>query len=266
MKRKGIRKRKALDGEVSLFSGLVTCADCGSNMHIHFNQRNHEIRFFNCSNYKGNRGGTCESTHYIRVDFLEEVVLGEIRRLTKYATAYEDHFAEAVMQLSIHNAEADREAQQKKLLAMEARDSELDKLFERIYEDNVSGKLTDERFARMSEQYDTEQKELAERIKAARKALEKNATKALTKDMFLSVVRKYTRARELTQTMVNELIDHIDVHQAEKVDGVWEQRLTIHYNVIGPIVILEDIPLPAPEVTVNTRKGVWVNYAAGQKK
>ena len=116
------------------------------------------------------------------------------------------------MQLSIHNAEADREAQQKKLLAMEARDSELDKLFERIYEDNVSGKLTDERFARMSEQYDTEQKELAERIKAARKALEKNATKALTQDMFLSVVRKYTRARELTQTMVNELIDHIDVH------------------------------------------------------
>ena len=265
-KRKGIRKRKALDGEVSLFSGLVTCADCGSNMHLHFNQRNHEIRFFNCSNYKGNRGGTCESTHYIRVDFLEHVVLEEIRRLTKYATAYEDQFAEAVMQFSIRNAEADREAQQKNLWALEARDRELDRLFERIYEDNISGKLTNERFARMSERYDAEQKELSEKIKAARKALEKNSGKALTKDMFLSTVRKYTRVRKLTQTMVNELIDHIEVFQAEKVDGVWEQRLTIHYNVVGPVTIPEDLPLPVPEISVNTRQGVWVNYAASQKK
>ena len=228
--------------------------------------RNYEICFFNCSNYKGNRGGTCESTHYIRVDFLEQVVLGEIRRLTKFATVYEDQFAEAVMQLSVQNAEADREAQQKNLWAMEARDRELDKLFERIYEDNVSGKLTDERFARMSERYDAEQKELAEKIKVARKALEKSSAKTLTKELFLSTVRKYTRARKLTQTMVNELIDHIEVHQAVKVDGVWEQRLTIHYNVIGPVIIPEELPLPAPEVTVNTRKGVWVNYATEQKK
>lgn len=265
-KRKGIRKRKALDGEVSLFSGLVTCADCGSNMHVHFNQRNHEIRYFNCSNYKGNRGGTCESTHYIRVDFLEQVVLEEIRRLTKYATAYEDQFAEAVMQFSIRNAEADRETQQKNLWALEARDRELDRLFERIYEDNISGKLTNERFTRMSERYDAEQKELAEKIKAARKTLEKSSGKTLTKDMFLSTVRKYTRVKKLTQTMVNELIDHIEVNQAEKVDGVWEQRLTIHYNVVGPVSIPEDLPLPVPEITVNTRQGVWVNYAATQKK
>ena len=265
-KRKNIRKRKAFDGEVSIFSGLITCADCGSNMNFHFNQRNHELCFFNCSNYKGNRGGTCESTHYIRVDCLEQVVLGEIRRLTKFATVYEDQFAEAVMQLSVQNAEADREAQQKNLWAMEARDRELDKLFERIYEDNVSGKLTDERFARMSERYDAEQKELAEKIKVARKALEKSSAKTLTKELFLSTVRKYTRARKLTQTMVNELIDHIEVHQAVKVDGVWEQRLTIHYNVIGPVIIPEELPLPAPEVTVNTRKGVWVNYATEQKK
>ena len=84
--------------------------------------------------------------------------------------------------------------------------------------------------------------------------------------MFLSTVRKYTRVKKLTQTMVNELIDHIEVNQAEKIDGVWEQRLTIHYNVVGPVTIPEDLPLPVPEVTVNTRQGVWVNYAATQKK
>ena len=260
-KRKRIRKRQAFDGEVSMFSGLVTCADCGSNMHFHFNQQNHEIQYFNCSNYKGNRGGTCESTHYVRVDFLEQVVLGEIQRLTKFATKYEPQFAEAVMQFSAQSAEADRQALQKTLYALEARDRELDKLFERIYEDNVSGKLTDERFARMSERYDKEQQELAERIKATRKELDKASSKTLTKDAFLSVVRKYTRAKKLTPEMLNALIDHIEVNQAEKVDGVWEQRLTIYFNVIGPIIIPEDIPLPVPDVTVNTRRGVNVSYA-----
>ena len=260
-KRKNIRKRKAFDGEVSLFSGLLVCADCGCNMHFHFNQANHDIRYFNCSNYKGNRG-TCPSTHYVRADFLEEVVLGEIKRLTKYATAYEEQFAQAVMGFSQKNAASDREALKKNLYAMQARDRELDTLFERIYEDNVAGKLSDERFARMSKKYDEEQKELAQKIRAARDAIDKSSAKEVTADMFISTVRKYTRAKKLTQRMVNELIDHIEVHQAEKVDGVWEQRLTIHYNCVGVIDIPEALPIPAPEVTMNTRKGVYVSYAA----
>ena len=79
--------------------------------------------------------------------------------------------------------------------------------------------------------------------------------------MFISLVRKYTRARKLTPRMLNELIEKIEVFNAEKVDGVWEQRLRIHYNCVGVIEIPELIPLPAPEVSVNTRKGVVVNYA-----
>ena len=218
-KRKNIRKRKAFDGEVSLFSGLLVCADCGCNMHFHFNQANHDIRYFNCSNYKGNRG-SCQSTHYVRADFLEEVVLGEIKRLTKYATAYEEQFAQAVMGFSQKNAASDREALKKSLYALQARDRELDTLFERIYEDNVAGKLSDERFARMSARYDEEQKELAQKIKAARDAIDKSSAKEVTADMFISTVRKYTRTKKLTQRMVNELIDRIEVHQAEKVDGI----------------------------------------------
>ena len=77
-----------------MFSGLLVCADCGCNLHFHFNQGNPEIKYFNCSNYKGNRG-SCTSTHYVRVDFLEQVVLGEIRRLTKFASLYEDEFLKA---------------------------------------------------------------------------------------------------------------------------------------------------------------------------
>ncbi len=109
-----IRKRRTNDGEHNMFSGLLVCADCGHNLHYHFNQKNPEIRYFNCSNYKGNRG-TCASTHYIRVDFLEQVVLGEIRRLTKFATQYEDLFMQAIIGHSQKNAELDRKLKQKEL-------------------------------------------------------------------------------------------------------------------------------------------------------
>jgi len=173
-KRGKIRKRRTNNGEHNMFSGLLVCADCGSNLHFHFNQGNPEIKYFNCSNYKGNRG-TCTSTHYVRVDFLEEVVLGEIRRLTKFAS---------------------------------------------LYEDNVSGKLSDDRFAKMSRRYEDEQKELAEKIKKLRSEIEKQSSRSMTTDMFIGLVRKYTRARKLTPRMLNEVVEKIEVLNAEKIDGV----------------------------------------------
>ena len=214
-KRGKMRKRRTSNGEHNMFSGLLVCADCGCNLHFHFNQGNPEIKYFNCSNYKGNRG-TCQSTHYIRVDFLEEVVLGEIRRLTKFTS---------------------------------------------LYEDNVSGKISDERFSRMSRRYEDEQKELTEKIKQLRSEIEKQSSRTMTTDMFISLVRKYTRAKKLTPRMLNELVEKIEVFNAEKVNGVWEQRLRIHYNCVGTIEIPSALPLPTPDVSVNTRKGVVVNYA-----
>ncbi len=259
-KRGKIRKRRTHEGERNMFSGLLVCADCGHNLHFHFNQGNPDIKYFNCSNYKGNRG-SCTSTHYVRVDFLEQVVLGEIRRLTKFASQFEDEFVKAVIGHSQQAEATDRKLKEKELKALQARDEELDGLFERIYEDNVSGKLSDDRFARMSRRYEEEQKELAEKIKALRAEIDKQSSQSMTTDMFISLVRKYTRARKLTPRMLNELIEKIEVFNAEKIDGVWEQRLRIHYNCVGVIEISELIPLPAPEVSVNTRKGVVVNYA-----
>ena len=258
-KRGKIRKRRTNNGEHNMFSGLLVCADCGSNLHFHFNQGNPEIKYFNCSNYKGNRG-TCTSTHYVRVDFLEEVVLGEIRRLTKFASLYEDEFVKAVIGHSQQAEQTDRKLKEKELKTLLARDEELDGLFERIYEDNVSGKLSDDRFAKMSRRYEDEQKELAEKIKKLRSEIEKQSSRSMTTDMFIGLVRKYTRARKLTPRMLNELIEKIEVFNAEKIDGVWEQRLRIHYNCVGTIEIPTVLPLPIPEVSVNTRKGVVVNY------
>ena len=259
-KRGKIRKRRTNNGEHNMFSGLLVCADCGSNLHFHFNQGNPEIKYFNCSNYKGNRG-TCTSTHYVRVDFLEEVVLGEIRRLTKFASLYEDEFVKAVIGHSQQAEQTDRKLKEKELRTLLARDEELDGLFERIYEDNVSGKLSDDRFAKMSRRYEDEQKELSEKIKKLRSEIEKQSSRSMTTDMFIGLVRKYTRARKLTPRMLNELVEKIEVFNAEKIDGVWEQRLRIHYNCVGTIEIPTVLPLPIPEVSVNTRKGVGVNYA-----
>ena len=263
-KRGKMRKRQAKDGERSMFSGLLVCADCGSNLHFHFNQGNPEIKYFNCSNYKGNRG-TCGSTHYVRVDFLEQVVLGEIRRLTKYAGLYEDDFLKDVIGHSRQAEETERRLKEKELKSLLARDDELDGLFERIYEDNVSGKLSDDRFAKMSRRYEEEQKELSEKIKKLRSEIEKQSSRATSTDMFVSIVRKYTRARKLTPRMLNELVEKIEVYNAEKIDGEWVQRLRIHYNCVGEMNIPNEPALPIPAVTVNTRKGVFVSYTTDDR-
>ena len=263
-KRGKMRKRQTKDGERSMFSGLLVCADCGSNLHFHFNQGNPEIKYFNCSNYKGNRG-TCGSTHYVRVDFLEQVVLGEIRRLTKYAGLYEDDFLKEVIGHSRQAEETERRLKEKELKSLLARDDELDGLFERIYEDNVSGKLSDDRFAKMSRRYEEEQKELSEKIKKLRSEIEKQSSRATSTDMFVSIVRKYTRARKLTPRMLNELVEKIEVYNAEKIDGEWVQRLRIHYNCVGEMNIPNEPALPIPAVTVNTRKGVFVSYTTDDR-
>ena len=258
-KRGKIRKRCTHEGDRNMFSGLLVCADCGCNLHYHFNQGNPEIKYFNCSNYKGNRG-TCSSTHYIRADFLEEVMLAEIRRLTRFVSHYEKEFAALMMGFTQQAAEDERKIIQKELDAAKARDRELDSLFEHIYEDNVAGKLTDERFARMSAKYEGEQKELRAKIKALQDDIERTKSKAATADMFISAVRKYTRARKLTPRMLDELVQRIEVHQAEKVDGVWVQRLTIHYNCVGAITLPDALTNPMPDIIMNTRKGVYVSY------
>lgn len=256
------RKKPKADGEKNMFSGLLVCADCGSNLWYHFNQKNHDIQYFNCSGYnKGNRK-ICNSTHYIRVDFLEKVVLGEIRRLTKLATQYESEFAKIVMGHSIKAAEQERQLKQRELNSLIARDKELDNLFEHLYEDNVCGKINDDRFAKMSVKYESEQKEVSSRIKELQTELESEKSKAVTSDMFMASVRKYTRARKLTPRMLNELIEKIEVHQSEKIDGKTVQRLTIHYNCIGAIEIPDLDKLPENNVSVHTRQGVDVHYAA----
>ena len=260
-KRGKTRKRKTNNGEKNMFSGLVVCADCGHNLWYHFNQKNEEITYFNCSNYKGNRG-TCTSTHYIRTDFLEQVILWEIRRLAQYADRYGEEFIQSAIGLSQQTVETERQQKQRELNKLIARDKELDKLFNRMYEDNLAGKIDDERFGRMSRQYTEEQKNLAERIKDLRAEVETQDVQTMSTDDFISKLRKYTRVRKLTQYTLNELINRVEVYQAEKVEGLWKQKLNIHYHGIGSIIIPEVAQIPDCEINIQTRKGVTVHYSS----
>jgi hypothetical protein len=261
-KRGKIRKRKTFDGEKNMFSGLLVCPDCGGNLNFHFNQGNHDIKYFNCANYNSRR--QCVSTHYVRVDFLEQVVLGEIRRLTQFASRYETEFVKAAIGQAQKDAEADKEALRRELKTLQQRDAELDNLFQRIYEDSESGRISNERFAKLSASYENEQAGLVPRIKALKAELDTATDKSMTTDMFIATVRKYTRAKKLTQRMLSELVDHIEVYQAEKKNGVHNQKLKIYYNCVGSIEIPNVLPLPQPEVLIQTRKGVAVSYSNPQ--
>ena len=142
--------------------------------------------------------------------------------------------------------------------------STLDMLFERLYEDNVSGKIDDARFAKMSKRYEQEQGENAGRIKALRLELKKLEDKRMDVDTFLETVRRYTDATTITKRMVAELIQYIEVYPAVKEDGITNQRVTIHYNCIGAFEVPDRRNIPERDILLETRKGVALSYTPAQ--
>ena len=254
------RKRPTVTQEPSAFSGVMKCPECGGNLNFHFNQNNHDIKFFSCQNHNSGLR-KCSSTHYIRLDFLEQVVLYEVHRLACFANEYENDFIKAMVGRSAKVAENERVRKKRELDGLLARDRELDTLFERLYEDNVSGKIADARFAKMAKRYEQEQGENAGRIKALRLEVKKLEEKRMDVDDFLETVRHYTNAAKITKRMVAELIDHIEVYPAVKEDGVTNQRVTIHYNCIGAFEVPDRRKIPERDILLETRKGVALSYA-----
>ena len=254
------RKRPTVTQEPSAFSGVMKCPECGGNLNFHFNQNNHDIKFFSCQNHNSGLR-KCSSTHYIRLDFLEQVVLYEVHRLACFANEYENDFIKAMVGRSAKVAENERVRKKRELDGLLARDRELDTLFERLYEDNVSGKIDDARFAKMAKRYEQEQGENAGRIKALRLEVKKLEEKRMDVDDFLETVRHYTNAAKITKRMVAELIDHIEVYPAVKEDGVTNQRVTIHYNCIGAFEVPDRRKIPERDILLETRKGVALSCA-----
>ncbi len=252
------RAPKKENGEKNMFCGLLYCADCGSPLWFNVNHPNKAIQYFNCSNYRSNRG-TCPTTHYIRADSLEQIVLCELRRLAEYLTHDEDAFADLLEQKTNKDLMRERKVTESTLQAAIARNNEVSRLYERIYEDNVNGKVTDERFMQLSHKYDIEQSDLKKQILALRERLSELDGMKTSKDNFIKAVRRFMEMQTLTPAMLHELIDKIEVHHITGTGKSRVQQIVIHYRFVGCVEIPD-----APQVkhTLDTRQGVSVTYEA----
>lgn len=257
-KRTKRRAPKAENGEKSMFSDLLYCADCGSKLWYHTNTNNKGIHYFSCSNYKKDTRGDCETRHYIRADAIEQVAMLELRRLAKYLENNEEEFAELLTEKTNADMIAEQKLLEQSLSTSLYRNENLTNIFSKLYEDNVSGKLSDEMFMELSHKYEVERTELKDRIKDCRERLEKIGEIKQNKDDFIKVVRKFMEMDSLTAPMLRELIDHIDVYEKEGGKKNYTQRIVIYYRFVGFI----EIPKKAEDENykADTRVGVEVEY------
>ena len=256
---KNTKRRKPKNDNVkkSIFTNLLYCGDCGHKLWFNINQRNPSIRFYSCSNYKGNRG-TCESTHYVREDSLEQVVKMELFKLATYLDHDEDAFAELLEHKSNKDSMAERKAAESALAAATARSQELLRLYGRVYEDNVNGKVTDDWFMRLSHKYEVEQEELKKQMFDLKNKLERLDTAQNSSGSFIRAIRKFMTMQTLTPIVLQELIDKIEVFPIEGTGKNRTQRLVIHYRFVGCI----DLPSIVPKHTykLDSRQGVAIEY------
>ena len=226
------RKRPTKMGEMPMFSGILYCADCGKKLSFHRRVNEPDIKHnFVCSNYRSDTN-KC-SMHYIRNVVVEQLVLENLREVVSYVKTYEDEFVQMVMDADMKQKSKELAKKKRVLSDKEKCYTQLDSLFQRIYEDNVSGKLSDERFAKLSHGYEAEQKELQSEIETLRMELSQEEQQNVNVKSFLSTVKKYTEIPELTPEIVHEFIDCIIVHEADKSSGKRIQEIEIIYNHIG---------------------------------
>ena len=228
------RHRQTRSGKTSIFSGLVFCEDCGQKLYYQSGKKErHDPPHFMCSSYSKNPD-TCTS-HYIGERTLTSLVLESMRRVFLNIQAFEKEFIR--IQLECYDADKKKEltAKRRELEKAKKRIAEIDKLIQRIYEDNVKGKLSDERFEALSNTYEAEQKELKEKLPEMESYLEAETDKTVNLQKFVQKVKKITEPTELTGELVHEFIDKIVVSAAHYLDGKRYQIIDIYYNDVGII-------------------------------
>lgn len=239
------RKKPTRSGKKSIFSGLLFCDDCGKKMYFQspvtdLNAKDH----YRCSSYKKNIS-LCTS-HWITDEVLQSLVLENIQKVVSYMKNFEDLFIKEQLAKSTQDELNQIAKNKKELEKAKNRVIEIDNLFMHIYEDNVSGKITDERFRNLSFNYDKEQKELKTKIEQLSNEINNTEKKTTDLTQFISNVKKYTEITKLTPEILNELIEKILVHQAKKVNGKKVQEIDIYYRGVGIIsfpVSLEDMTM-----------------------
>lgn len=226
------RRRLTPLGEPALLSGMVFCADCGAKLYQVRTKAAPTNGYMVCSTYRKIGKGACTS-HNVKNADIEALILDGIRSLTAFAAEHEDEFVDMVMKKDL--AEMDRELRdaRRELGQAEERASRLDGIIQHLYEDNLDGKINDERFRKLSDSYETEQKALEIRIRELKEMIEHERESRVNIDRFLALTRKYTDVRELTAELIREFVEKIYVSQKEEIDGKKVQRIRIVWNCIG---------------------------------
>ena len=253
------RAPKKENARKHIFSGLIRCADCGSNMSYHTNTVNKDIHYFSCSNYVKDTRGTCTERHYIRADALEQIVILELKRLAIMLQKDEPLLVEILEKKSNKDFYDEKKFLEGELQKAIVRQQTVASLYEKLYEDNATGKVTDEWFTHMSHKYEVERTELKVRIFNLREKVANMQTVQHSKDMFIGAVRKFLDLDTITAPLIHELVDHIDVYEAEGKGKNKTQRVVIHYNFVGYLEIPEN---DEPCFTADTRQGVAIGYIA----
>ena len=252
------RAPKKENARKHIFSGLIRCADCGTNMRYHTNTVNKDIHYFSCGNYVKDTRGTCPERHYIRADALEQIVVFELKRLAIMLQQDEDLLVDILEKKTNKDFYDEKKHLEEQLQKAIVRQQSVASLYEKLYEDNATGKVTDEWFTHMSHKYEMERTELKGKISELRKKLSNTQETSKGKEAFLNAVRSFMEIENLTAPLAKELIDNIDVYESEGKGKNKTQRIVIYYRFVGYIELPDKIP-----IVNDTRQGVAVNYISG---
>lgn len=255
------RAPKKENGERSIFNGLIYCGDCHSKMRYHTSTSNKEIHYFTCSDNKVDYRGKCPGRHYVRADALEEVVKLELRRLVEMLEIDESYFAQLILRKNDEEREKDKKFLGSELQKAIARSNTVSQLYEKLYEDNVIGKVSDEWFVELSHKYEKERMDLKAKIADTRYKIEELKNTNSEYEKFISAIRRFMHMDNLTSPLLRELIDHIDIFETEGTGKSRKQRIVIYYRFIGYI----ELPNATKQTHIaDTRKGVAVEYITEQ--
>ena len=255
------RAPKKENGERSIFNGLIYCGDCHSKMRYHTSTSNKEIHYFTCSDNKVDYRGKCPGRHYVRADALEEVVKLELRRLVEMLEIDESYFAQLLLRKNDEEREKDKKFLESELQKAIARSNTVSQIDEKLYEDNVIGKVSDEWFVELSHKYEKERMDLKAKIADTRHQIEELKNTNSEYEKFISAIRRFMQMDNLTSPLLRELIDHIDIFETEGTGKSRTQRIVIYYRFIGYI----ELPNATKQTHIaDTRKGVAVEYITDQ--
>ena len=231
------KRRPTATGRKSLFAGLLFCPDCGAKLHFcAAKSLKPNQEFYRCANYKDGRG-SCK-IHYIRNVVLEQIVQAAVSDLADFVRCYEPVFLYLLSRKTETEKRTELQTMRQRLAAARNRISEIDRVISRLYEDNILGKISDERFYKLSENYEAEQKTLGDEVSEIEKKFRDADKAGVDLRMLLKGLREYTEIRELTSELVNTLIRRIEVHNSDRSSGKIRVKVDIYFTAVGLI----DIP------------------------